>query len=80
MNQNIETIPYFPGCSEQYHKYMDKLTDKQVKERLCDLREIVSDKYVKAIDGAITAIDNNVALFALAETLFNLFNETQKNR
>ena len=77
MNQNIETIPYFPGCSEQYHKYMDKLTDKQVKERLCDLREIVSDKYVKAIDEAITAIDNNIALFALAETLFN---EAQKNQ
>lgn len=80
MNQNIETIPYFPGCSEQYHKYMDKLTDKQVKERLCDLREIVGDKYAVAIDEAITAIDNNVALFALAETLFNLFNETQKDR
>jgi len=56
---------WYPSNRYSYEN-MDRT---QARERLLDLKEIVNDKYVKAIEEAISAMDANMNYIHIIETL-----------
>lgn len=58
---------------------MGKTMDMQeVQERLRELRNIVNDKYIKAIDEAINAIDENMSYTDILWIMVKTYRELQE--